>query len=67
LFNTAEEALDQVAVFVLVSIKSPLDDPMAAWRDDGTNATVREVFEDGVSIVGLIRAERVRLKIAQQW
>ena len=39
---------------------------MAARWDDGTDTTVREVFKNGVSVVGLIRAERVRLKIAQQ-
>jgi len=60
----SEEALDQVAVFVLVLIKSPLDDSMAAGRDDGTNITVCKVLEKGVGVVGFICAERVRLKIA---
>ena len=66
LFNAAEEALDQVAIFVLVLIKRPLDDPMTARRDDGINTAIREMIEDGVRVVGFIRAERVRLKIAQQ-
>jgi len=40
---------------------------MATRRDDGTNTTVCKVLEKGVGVVSLIRAERVRLKITQQW
>lgn len=39
---------------------------MTARRDDGINTAIREMIEDGVRVVGFIRAERVRLKIAQQ-
>lgn len=29
-------------------------------------ASIREVFEDGVGVVGLVSAERTRLKVAEQ-
>lgn len=67
MFDAAEEALDQVAVLVLVAIERPLDDAMAAWRDDGFDPLMGEVLKDGVGIVGLVRTEGERLQFSQQW
>lgn len=66
LFDAAEEPLDQVVVFVLVAIKRPLDDTMAAWRDNGIDPLISQVIEYGVGVVCLVRTERVRLQVAQQ-
>jgi len=47
LLDPAEEALNQVAVFVQILIERALDAPVTAWRDERFNAFVGKVFKDG--------------------
>ena len=65
LLDAAEEALDQIAVFVQVMIELSLDEAMTSRRNDSFNAGRREVFENGVRVVSLIRTERIRLQVQQ--
>ena len=57
LLDTAEEALDQITVLVQVVIERSLDETMASRRNDGLKVRGREMFEDGVRVVRLIRTE----------
>lgn len=66
MLDATEEALDQVAVFVLVAIESALNDAMAARRDDGFDPLIVKMFENGVGVVRLVRTERVGLQSAEQ-
>ena len=61
LLDAAEKALDQVTVLVVIAIETALDTTMAARRDDGLDALIGEMLEDGIGIVGLVRTERRRL------
>ena len=54
MFDAAEEAFDQVAVFVQMLIELTLNEAMTSWRDDSLNVVGGEVFENGVGVVGLI-------------
>jgi hypothetical protein len=66
LLDTAEEALDQIAVLVQVVIERSLDAAMAPRRNDGFDIRGREMFEDGIRVVSLVRAERPWLQVQQQ-
>ena len=59
LLDAAEEPLDQVAVLVPELINSSLVDAMTARRDDCFDLLIGPVFENGLSIVGLVCTERV--------
>jgi hypothetical protein len=45
----------------VIAIETALDTTMAARRDDGLDALIGEMLEDGIGIVGLVRTERRRL------
>jgi hypothetical protein len=61
LLDATEEAFDQVAIPVQVLIKRSLDYAMTSRWDHGFDPDSSEVFEDGVGVVGLVSAERIRL------
>jgi hypothetical protein len=67
LLDAAEETFDQIAVLVQNLIERSLDEAMASRRDDRLDVVGSEVFEDGIGVVGLVSAERVRMQILQQW
>ena len=54
----AEEALDEVAVLILMSINWALDEAMTAWRNHRFDVVGGQIVDDGVGIVGLVGAER---------
>lgn len=41
-----------------MTIEMALDTAMAARRDDGLDALIGEMPEEGISVVGLVRTER---------
>ena len=47
-------------------IERSLDEAMTSRRNDGFNAGRREVLENGVRVVSLIRTERIRLQVQQK-
>ncbi len=53
LLDPAEEALDEVAVLILMSIKWALDEAMTAWRNHRFDFVGGQIVDDGVGIVGL--------------
>ena len=49
-----------------MSIKRALNETMTARRDDRFDTCRRKVFKDCISVVSLIRAERIRFHIPKQ-
>lgn len=46
-----EEELDEIALLVQLAIDATLPFSFFAWRDDGLDLTILELFEDGVRVV----------------
>jgi len=56
-FEVAERPLDAVALTVKPLVVADRVGAVRSWRDDGANATLREVVADRIRIIGLVGDE----------
>ena len=66
LLEVREGSFDAVALSVEGAVEAALDGAMRTWRDDGGDAALVEMVEDGIGVVALVGEHRLRAAIAEQ-
>jgi hypothetical protein len=66
LLEVSEGAFDAVSQSIEGAVEAALDDAMGPWRDDGGDAALAEMVEDGVGVVASVGEHGLRATLAKQ-